>query len=70
MGQRRCKSCRFFEATKTLAEWQLKICAKEGECHRFPPVWDRKSDYLGVFPIVSADDDWCGEHKLRDEVEQ
>ncbi len=48
-----CLNCRFWEATLTNA--------REGKCHRCPPLMSRFSDTR--FPDTSATD-WCGDFEV------
>ena len=52
--------------TKTLEEWNSGAEPEVGECRRNPPVPNVGVDFIGEFPVVSADEGWCGEFRLGD----
>ena len=63
---RSCGSCRFFVPTKTLEGWNSGAEPEVGECRRNPPVPNVGVDFIGEFPVVSADEGWCGEFRPGD----
>jgi len=55
-----CRTCKFFRLTH-----DAEVNAA-GECRRFSPVPEYKQSALhprAVWPLVSADTDWCGQFK-------
>ena len=47
-----CERCRFWEETDADAEM--------GDCHRYPPSFDGRAGFGGMFPDTSGEY-WCGE---------
>ena len=54
MSNKRCETCRYFEAVK-----RTRLLG-DGDCHRYPPTIAGTGSY--IFPDVEGSD-WCGEYE-------
>lgn len=65
-----CATCRYFYPCMSVEEWNDDAEPERGECRRMPPHFcdcdPSTGDYVAFWPLVVADEDWCGEWKLRD----
>lgn len=63
-----CKTCRYFWPCMSAEEYSEDAEPELGQCRRMPPSFvDCLPDGdIGFWPLVKADEDWCGEWELRE----
>lgn len=60
-----CATCRHFCPCMAIREYEDGAEPEKGECRRMPPHFcdcdPSTGDYVAFWPLVVADEDWCGE---------